>query len=192
MNVKTISLISFLAFGAFCLLAGSTSELNGNSWVCQNTKTRAMLPRTAGCYYQAYFQKTPSAQQLEFEQKRLERYVSSGGAVRHILWYRSVFYQRFKAEIGHSAKELDDIHRAFSRAAPSDIRQQVSYFLFVRENYGIEASQDAFDYYCKTYILKNKTMSGNLASMMDSAKIELSFDNCISHWESELAINKQP
>jgi hypothetical protein len=192
MNVKIVSVIAFLALGAFCLLAGSASMLNGSSWICQNTKARAMLPRTAGCYYQAYFQKDPSTQQLEFERKRLKKYVSSGGAVRHILWYRSVFHQRFKEQSGNSARELEAIHRTFTRAAPSDIKQQVSYFLFVRENYGIEASQDAFDYYCKNYILKRKSMSGNLATMMASAKIELSFDNCIAHWETELANNKRP
>jgi hypothetical protein len=151
-----------------------------------------MLPRTAGCYYQAYFQKNPSVQQLEFERKRLNKYVSSGGAVRHILWYRSVFHQRFDEQDEHTAKKLEAIHRAFTQSAPSDIRQQVSYFIFVKKHYGIEASQRAFDYYCKNYILKSKSMSGKLATMMTSANIELSFDNCISHYEAELVNNKRP
>lgn len=143
----------------FAIMCGYTAvQLYGNTLddpkrpACDQEVANLFLAWDSGCFYNAYFVESPSLEQLYYEHQMLTRFNNKGGIVQHVLWYRSVFYQRFRNQFPNEIDALDDMHQEFIRSNPRAISAKISYLLFlVDQNESLRAQSD-LEGYCLAYI----------------------------------------
>lgn len=154
MHVKTSFFLASLSLllGVIVAFCSYTSTLNPGNTFCQTEGVRHLAPWTSGCIYQAYFEKSPSKDSILYEQKKLAYFAERGGVAADVLWYRSVFHQRFQNELRTPFQDIHEMHLQYTRAQHIRIDLQMNYLQFLLERDLAPLAQTTLDEYCETYI----------------------------------------
>jgi len=179
-NLKPIIAISFALLGSYCVVLHKGNPLaDPRSKTCMSKRLNSFLPWDSGCFYSAFFEKEPSLQQIEYEHEKLSRFVDNGGIVQHVLWYRSVFYQRFRSHFDISYEDLDQMHKRFTESNPTRAASQIHYLSYLSTAGEKNRGQEILDHYCRVYIPRNFVNEvNNIGEMMALANLDYSMETC--------------
>ena len=180
MRLKYLTLIFFILISLYSAINIVGNPLAaGTKGACTITAFNSLLTWDSGCFYSAYFNKNPTLQQVEFEHQKLTTFKEKGGVVQHVVWYRSIFYQRFKDRFNISYDELDEMHKDFTKTNPTRTRSQVDYIKYLKLNNEHQRAQIILDYYCTDFIPKKlKGVVHNLNNFFKESKLKMSMQVC--------------
>lgn len=133
-------------------MASATSKLSPNATLCSNSIVQKIVPWSSGCFYKAYFEDNPTDEQLVFEKDKLDNFVNKKGHASDILWYRSVFHQRFQNRFKTSFKEIHEMHLDYTKAQHTRLDAQFDYLEFLYKSDLKPLAQTTLDRFCTTYV----------------------------------------
>ena len=159
--------------------------------VCQNIFFQAIQPWDSGCFYSAIFKKENTLADLHFEKYKLDAFMRRGGLSPNVLWYRSMFYRQFQHIFDYTVDDIDQAHWKYMSSIPYKLNSQVAYLQYLMEKRSPEASQQALDLYCKTYVKIGSTKDAlaTLAWLLKQKKLDLKMEFCNSR--SDLVIKPE-
>jgi hypothetical protein len=182
-NVKITVGVIFAAVCAYTTLlfyAYPLAEPNRNT--CSYSSLNRILAWSSGCFYTAYFLRSSSPQQLDFEHEKLTIFHKRGGAAKHIRWYRSVFYRKFNGHFKLSSLELLKVHQEYIKVSPNSISEVVSLLKYLTLNNSPDIAQQWLNDYCRIYILPNNPyVLSSLTVIMNRVDVSLSLTECKRH-----------
>ncbi|GHA06049.1 hypothetical protein GCM10008090_14610 [Arenicella chitinivorans] len=158
MHIKTSIFVALLTVTIACVVqfCSYTSALSPNNEFCKKPTVKRLAPWTAGCVYQAYFEQNPALETVLDEANRLANFAQRNGKAADVLWYRSVFHQRFQNELRTSYQDIHGMHLQYTRAQHIRIDLQMNYLQFLLERDLAPLAQATLDKYCATYIPQNR------------------------------------
>lgn len=171
--------------GSFVWFASKASPLNPNSELCVNKALRIIAPWSSGCFYKAYFQDQPADPLVRAEQKMLARFAERGGVAADVLWYRSVFHQRFQNQLRTPFQSIHKMHLAYTKAQHIRIDLQVKYWEFLVKNDLRPLAQSTLNTYCDTYVeLYREDIVDEINGRLAASGLPLSGEHCTARLES--------
>ena len=176
---KLTTTMLLLVFAAISLLASVNSSLSPKNTLCQHFIVKQLLHWNSGCVYKAYFMDAPSQELILDEQARLKKFSERGGVAADILWYRSVFHQRFQNELRTSFQDIHEMHQRYTRAQHIRIDFQTAYLDFLVRSDLIPLAQTTLDEYCTTYIEPHRAdLVTEIKWRLSRRNLDLSLDTC--------------
>lgn len=170
-------LVFFSAYSSLLLYGNTLADPKRGG--CSNNFLNLLISWDSGCYYSAYFLKSPSTLQIDFEHKKLKRFTDKGGLVQHVKWYRSVFYQRFQKRFELEDSEIIFLHYEYTKSNPRHVVGQIAFFRLLYSSQRQALAQEALDHYCITYIPKHLSgIVSDIQEYLDHYKLELSMTAC--------------
>lgn len=152
-RLKLISSLLFTLLFAHTVIATLGNPLNsGTKGTCIAPELNSLIPWDSGCFYSAFFKKEPPIDQIKYEHHKLTVFKKNGGVAQHILWYRSIFYQRFRDFFNTSYDLIDEMHKDFTKVKPTRTSSQVAYLNYLTINGEKNRAQKFLNYYCENHV----------------------------------------
>ncbi|MEM7358541.1 MAG: hypothetical protein AAF431_05570 [Pseudomonadota bacterium] len=172
---------SYLLVTVFTLIASSTSKLMPGQNLCENKLVSAAAPWSSGCFYQAYFADNPSPELIVKERVLLEKFVGNNGVASDVLWYRSVFHQKFRLKLRTSYQNIHAMHQRYTQADHKRIDLQVQYLTFLVRSDLVPLAQSTLDEYCTAFIPANRRdLTKEIEWRLREGRLPLSLDSCVT------------
>jgi len=181
-KIKTFFLVAYIGTAGYTLLGSATSSIGRNLELCENRLVKPLVHWSSGCQFRAYFSLDPVPQKtLEYEQSLLEKFSLRNGLAADVLWYRSVFHQKFQHRLKTSFEEIHQMHLRYTQAQHRRVDLQLDYIRFLEYSDLLPLAQSALDDYCRNYVNKARgTISKQLKLMSTELQLVSSNDRCNS------------
>lgn len=178
-RTKRLSAAMFLLTAFYVGFAFYVHPVKPNSTTCDNPLIAALAPWDSGCFYQAVYLDAATAGQVNYEKHKLDVFMRKGGFSHSVLWYRSIFFQKYREFLD---LDYSDIHRAhwdYTRADPSRADIQIVYLSYLTSNELTGLAQQSLDQYCETYLDQRRDyLIPAMREVMQEKGVELSLQRC--------------
>lgn len=174
-------MLVYVLIAGYALLASAASKLAPGDKLCEQQLLRAVAPWSSGCFYTAYFQDDPSLEQLAEEKVRLDRFAENNGFASDVLWYRSVFHQKYQQQFRTSFEDIHKMQLRYTQAQHRRLDLQIQYLEFLRQSELLPLAQSTLDRFCQIYVPgKRPDFTDELEWRLRDAKLPLSLAVCQS------------
>lgn len=178
-RTKRLAILFYLLIALYVGFVIYAAPLRPQNNLCDNPVVAAFAPWDSGCFYKAAYGRTASSAQVDYEQKKLETFMSRGGFAHQVLWYRSVLFRTYDKHLKVSLDEIRQAHDLYTKGEPYRIDIQFAFWRYLYDSGHIELAQQTLDGYCDKFVYsKSAFLIEDVPELLSNADLNLTFDAC--------------